>query len=171
MLTKCANLNLMRDLTIYDIMKKVFTLGLICFLLVACHKDDEDMEGNLLGAWQVGRCIASVYDADGNLQSTYDEGFSFTYMDYNDEGWLDQYVFNVSSGDKWVFIDDSTVHIKDKLFAYHHINLDGESYIRLDAPNLKYRVVSLTKSSLKLKYLEINEGNNTLKEEITFNKL
>ena len=93
------------------------------------------------------------------------------YADYDDEGILDYYVFKVSSGDKWVFIDDTTVHIKDKLFSYHNIYVDGMNYIRLYAPHLKYRITTLSESTLELMYLEIYEGNNSLKEEIIFKKL
>lgn len=153
-------------------MKKTILI-LIAFIvfLTSCHKDNEDNNGNLLGAWQVERCTTSIYDANGNLQSTYDEGLGFTYIDYNDEGWTDYYIFKVSSGDKWVFIDDTTVHIKDKMFTYHNIYIDDMRYIRLDAPNLKYEITTLSESTLELKYLEIYEGNNPVKEEITFKKL
>lgn len=154
-------------------MKKFVWLTTIValFSLTSCHKDNEDNNGNLLGAWQVESCTSSVYDSDGNLQSSYDDGFSMPYADYNDEGILDYYVFKVSSGDKWVFIDDTTVHIKDKLFSYHNIYVDGMNFIRLYAPHLKYRITTLSESTLELKYLEIYEGNISLKEEIIFKKL
>lgn len=70
-----------------------------------------------------------------------------------------------------MFIDDTTVHIKDKLFSYHNIYVDGMNFIRLYAPHLKYRITTLSESTLELKYLEIYEGNNSLKEEIIFKKL
>lgn len=158
-------------------MKKAFLVGVMVYaitIMTACHKDNEDDKGNLLGAWQVERCTASVYDADGNIQNTYDEGFSIGYMDTNNDGFHDYYVFKISSGDKWLFIDDTTVHIKDKLFTYHNIYVDGMQYIRLDAPNLKYTVITLSESALELQYLEIGTnywGVGSLKEEITFKKL
>ena len=149
----------------------ILVMAAILLIITACHKDNED-NGNLLGAWQVVSSTWTEYDLDGNIQNTWDGGeFTFTYIDINDEGRPDYYQYNVSAGDNWVFVDDTTVHIKEKTLAYHHFNLDDVPYIRLDAPNMKYRIEVLSKNILKLKYLEIWEGNHSFKQEIIFTKL
>ncbi|MBP5542178.1 MAG: hypothetical protein J6X88_11105 [Bacteroidales bacterium] len=157
-------------------MKHKYTLFILAtlFAFAACQKEDDDDHGNLLGAWQVYSSIAYEYDSYGNLQNTWDGGLAWTYMDTNDEGRYEPYQFNVATGDNWVFVNDTVVHIKDKNFTYRNIIIDGEPYIRLDShiDNIQqYKIQTLSKSQLALENITVVENGHYFKSIIQFNKL
>lgn len=157
-------------------MKHKYTLFILAtlFAFAACQKEDDDDHGNLLGAWQVYSSIAYEYDSYGNLQNTWDGGLTWTYMDTNDEGRYEPYQFNVATGDNWVFVNDTVVHIKDKEFSYRNIIIDGEPYIRLDSHlhNIQqYKIQTLSKSRLALENITVVENGHYYKSIIQFNKL
>ncbi len=157
-------------------MKHKYTLFILAtlFAFAACQKEDDDDHGNLLGAWQVYSSIAYEYDSYGNLQNTWDGGLTWTYIDTNDEGRYEPYQFNVATGDNWVFVNDTVVHIKDKNFTYRNIIIDGEPYIRLDShiDNIQqYKIQTLSKSQLALENITVVENGHYYKSIIQFNKL
>lgn len=169
-------------------MKHKYTLFILAtlFAFAACQKEDDDDHGNLLGAWQVYSSIAYEYDSYGNLQNTWDGGLTWSYVETNDEGWLEHYLFNVATGDNWFFVSDTVVHINfandsvsnfpldDKDFAYRNIIIDGEPYIRLVSRLQKiqqYKIQTLSKSQLVLVSLEVMQNGDYFKSEIQFNKL
>ena len=157
-------------------MKHKYTLFILAtlFAFAACQKEDDDDHGNLLGAWQVYSSIAYEYDSYGNLQNTWDGGLTWTYIDTNDEGRYEPYQFNVATGDNWVFVNDTVVHIKDKNFTYRNIIIDGEPYIRLDShiDNIQqYKIQTRSKSQLALENITVVENGHYYKSIIQFNKL
>ena len=154
-------------------MKQLSTLVMAAILLIitACHEDDDD-NGNLLGSWLVENSIAYEYDSDGNLINTWNEDeFCFRYIDYNEDGNPEFFNFFVSNGDKWEFVNDTVVFINDRALAYKNNIEEGIPYIIIDFPYIKYKIDTLSKSKLKLIYLEFGSTTNTKKQEITFKRI
>lgn len=152
--------------------KTILILLAFISLLTACNKDNLDDNGTLLGEWQVQSSMAYEYDLDGNLINTFvGEDFSFRYIDYDVDGHPWYYIFSVANGDKWVFVNDTTLHINDKVFAYNQTDIDCNPCIIIDFPYIEYRIVTLSRKKLELQYIEYGTFTNTKTQEIKFKKL
>lgn len=151
--------------------RRIILLIAIAAIFTACHKDDDEKNGELLGAWRVENSIAYEYDSEGNLLNTWNEDeFCFRYVDYNEEGNPEYFTFSVSNGDNWEFVNDTMALINDKAFSYEYIIDESIPSIIIEFPYIEYKIETLSKSKLKLIYLEFGSITNTKKQEITFKR-